>query len=122
MLRNATALLAAILILSLATSNAYAVPPPPIVEPMRCIAEWNENDNYVGEGWVAARVGDVNGVFLGCGDERSGLIHIAHPESTGTVHPVWPHAQFEFLRCFELIAKMGVQKPDNNFPGRSNQV
>lgn len=71
----------------------------------------------MGEGWVAAPVLDVNGVFLGCGDERSGVIHIAHPESTGNVHPIYPAQVRDFSRCHEKIATFGTQRPDNNFPG-----
>lgn len=114
--RSIIASLATILALAIGATSSYAAPPPYSVEPMRCIAEFNENDNYVGEGWVAARVAESNGVFLGCGDERSGVIHIAHPESTGNVHPVYPETQYEFVQCFKAVAALGYQKPDKNFP------
>lgn len=116
--RTAAVVSAAVALLTTTSaSQALAVPPPPgFVNPMQCIVEFNDNPDYVGEGWVNAPVLDVNGVFLGCGDERSGFIHIAHPESTGNVHPVYPAQVRDFSRCFQNIANFGMQRPDNNFP------
>lgn len=99
-----------------------AARPPSSSTPMRCLYEWEKNPNYVGDGWVGARVADVNGIFLGCGDERSGIIHIAHPESTGSIHPISASTQDEFLRCFELVATRGVRSADKDFPSSRTRV
>jgi hypothetical protein len=53
---------------------------------------------------------------LRCGDERSGVVHIAHQDSTGTTHPVSVENQNAFVRCFRVIASSGRTEPDNKFP------
>lgn len=100
----------------LLVGSANAAPPPPISTPLECINSFSNNPDYVSEGWVAAEVASWNGVFLGCGDERSGIIHIAHPESTGSIHPVFEDTQSAFLACFRNIANSGAQRPDDEFP------
>ena len=90
--------------------------PPTYSSPLDCFAEFDGNDNYFIDGWVNARVADINGVFLGCGDERSGIIHIGHPESTGNVHPITAQNQGYFLTCFQTIALRGTSRPDSGFP------
>ncbi|MFD2419751.1 hypothetical protein [Amycolatopsis pigmentata] len=100
----------------LGTTTATAAPPAPDNTPLDCFWQWANNPNYVGDGWVGARVSDVNGVFLGCGDELSGIIHIADPDSTGSIHPIFADTQADFLACFWNIATFGSQRPDNDFP------
>ncbi len=97
--------------------SADAAPPPPgDVNPLECLNQWDNNPNYVGEGWVGARVRVVRDVlerevFLGCGDELSGVIHIAHPDTTGTLHPIPPGEEASFLRCFERTIQTSAISP-----------
>lgn len=116
--RTAILTLAVSSVLVISSTSASAAPPPPdhAVTPMTCIYQYNENDLYVEEGWVGAAVDYENGVFLGCGDERSGVIHIAHPNSSGNTHPVYERDQDDFLRCFSNLAHRGSKEPDKNFP------
>ncbi len=99
-----------------------AARPPSFATPMRCMYEFDKNDNYIGDGWVKARVADVKGIFLGCGDEQSGIIHIAHPESMGNSHPISGSTQDEFLQCFKLVATNGERSPDKRFPSSRTRV
>lgn len=103
---------------ALAFSGAagLAAPPPATSTPMKCFQEWDANANYDRDGWIGARVADFKGIFLGCGNRHSGVIHIAHPESTGTIHPIFENTQNDFLRCFESIASSGERTPDPAFP------
>lgn len=98
------------------TSMAQAAPPPGRVSGLDCLREWDLNDDYVGEGWVQARVAEVDGVVLGCGDERSGMIHIAHEQSGGSTHPVDASNYGAFLECFGLLVRSGRQSPDVDHP------
>ena len=67
-----------------------------------CLAMWDGDLNrYYREGWdrrIVASTGRVS-PFTGqgrltfslrCGDERSGVIHIAHADTNGTGHPIAP--------------------------------
>lgn len=106
-----------VLVLGLQGPAIAAPPPPGDVSPRECLNQWDGNGNYVGEGWVGARakvVRDVldREVFLGCGDELSGVIHIAHPDSTGTVHPIPPGQEGDFLRCFERTIRSATISDD----------
>jgi hypothetical protein len=96
---------------------AAAEPPPAISSPTDCINRFDDEGlDYVGDGWVDALVSATNGISLRCGDERSGVVHIAHPDSTGTTHPVSAENQNAFVRCFRVIASSGRAEPDNKFP------
>jgi hypothetical protein len=95
---------------------AAAAPPPAISSPMDCINQFDDNPDYVGEGWVDALVSTSNGISLRCGDELSGVVHIAHPESNGTTHPVSAETQNFFLRCFRAIVSDGKSQPDRKYP------
>jgi hypothetical protein len=95
---------------------AAAAPPPAISSPMDCINQFDDNPDYVGEGWVDALVSTSNGISLHCGDELSGVVHIAHPESNGTTHPVSAETQNLFLRCFRAIVSGGRSQPDRRYP------
>lgn len=98
------------------TAVANAAPPPARVSGLRCLSEWDANDDYRGEGWVSALVlGDRRSVYLGCGDELSGMIHIAHPESTGTTHPVDAATYGAFASCFQRIVLEGTTAEDRGF-------
>lgn len=90
--------------------------PPIVVKPMDCLAAWDNNADYFASGWVGAKVADVNGVFLGCGDVESGIIHIAHPVTSGTRHPISTETQDFFVRCFRAIAQYGSTFRDRFFP------
>lgn len=107
-----------------------AAPPPPQPTPTQCLNEFSSNDNYVGDGWVGARVAgppqpvDLAGVpdpvdreySLFCGDILSGVVHTAHPESTGTVHPIPPGDEGFFVSCWSEIIRRGV--PEEQSDGR----
>lgn len=90
--------------------TALAGPPPSQPSPKQCLDEWDDNDNYVGDGWVSARVRTAsNGWFVGCGDERSGIIHIAHPDSTGREHPITSSTEGNFLKCWNAAVTRGSE-------------
>ncbi|GAB3677607.1 hypothetical protein GCM10027597_18610 [Saccharopolyspora tripterygii] len=78
---------------------------------MQCIDAFDHDPDYVGNGWVGALVytasGEEGEVNLLCGDELSGVIHIAHPASTGSVHPVYPDTEYGFGACFEQTITRG---------------
>jgi hypothetical protein len=96
---------------------AAAEPPPAISSPMDCISRFDDDNlDYVGDGWADALVSAVNGISLRCGDERSGVVHIGHPDSNGKTHPVSAETQNFFLGCFRTIASSGRAQPDNKFP------
>lgn len=85
---------------------------PRSATPIQCLQAWDQDGisvDYVGDGWVEAPVADINGIFLGCGDATTGMVHIAHPDTTGSLHPVYADTQVVFLRCFELIASSGAE-------------
>jgi hypothetical protein len=116
-LRRTTVVVATVFTLvGLNSATAVAVPPPSLVRPLDCLREFDESPHYARDGWARARVADVAGVFLGCGDEMSGVIHIAHPESRGHTHPIPPGAENSFLWCFERTIRLGRQRPDNDYP------
>lgn len=102
--------------LLLGTSSAFAAPPAVTPTPLQCFAQWEGNSNYVGDGWVAARVRQTSGTILGCGDEQSGVIHIGHPDTTGSQHPITAETEQAFLACFDSIAVGGSREPDPEFP------
>lgn len=116
-----SALLVSVVVLSIYfTGTVSAEPPPPVVLPFKCLQAWDRDGRgveYRKEGWVKAKVADVNGIFLGCGDESSGVIHMAHPDTTSTtgLHTITVANQLTFLQCFELIAKFGARVPDPGF-------
>ncbi|MGH3937764.1 MAG: hypothetical protein ACRDTG_03890 [Pseudonocardiaceae bacterium] len=109
-------------------SPASAAPPPAEPTPTQCLNEFSSNPDYVGDGWVGARVsgppsGNPFDLFeffnpqdreysLFCGDELSGVVHIAHPESTGTVHPISPDDEEQFLMCWRRTIAGGDPEPD----------
>lgn len=102
---------------------AEAAPPPPLgkVTPSMCIREFTDNDNYIEDGWVNARVQEYfpgPPFVLGCGDELSGVVHIAHPASTGTVHPLDPSGAQDgvFTDCIGNTLYNG--KTSETSPGR----
>lgn len=114
--RLATATISALALLAVFAPAAAAAPPGGTVTPQECIQQWDNNPNYVGEGWVGAFVAsavDVNGVTnnLFCGDELSGVIHIASSDSTGQVHPIAPEDDDFFIGCFENVIEYGVISP-----------
>jgi hypothetical protein len=102
--------------LLLPVESAAADSPPALSSPMDCVNQFDDNPDYVGEGWVDALVSTSNGISLRCGDERSGVVHIAHPESNGTTHPVSAETQNRFLSCFRAIVSSGRSEPDRKFP------
>jgi hypothetical protein len=120
--RSFPALFVSVVVLSICfTGTASSEPPPSVTPPFKCFQAWardGEGLDYFREGWVGARVADVNGIFLGCGDESTGVIHIAHPDSNSTsgLHPITEANQNTFLQCFVLIAQSGIRVPDKGFP------
>lgn len=53
---------------------------PRSATPIQCLQAWDQDGisvDYVGDGWVEAPVADINGIFLGCGDATTGMVHIA---------------------------------------------
>jgi hypothetical protein len=97
-------------------SVAQANQPPAANRPLDCLAEWNTNPLYVADGWVDAPVAEVNGVFLGCGDLDTGVVHIGDESTRGTLHPITPGTEDAFLVCFESLARFGTVEPDPAFP------
>lgn len=81
-------------------SSAAAAPPPPHPTPFQCVDEFTINDNYVGDGWVGALVTTASGpagdFSLFCVDELSSVVHVANPQSSGTVHPVFADTEDQF--------------------------
>jgi hypothetical protein len=115
--------IATVLALTIATllggaAAAQAAPPPPVARPLDCQEQFEtmDIDDYDAEGWVAARVARVNNVFLGCGDEYTGVVHIISPKTAGTQHPVSKFSEQFFLDCFESLARFGEVEPDPDFP------
>lgn len=114
--RLAASAISALALLAAFTSPAAAAPPGSQVTPQECIQAWDNNPNYVADGWVGAFVAsavDGNGVTnnLFCGDELSGVIHIASSDSTGTVHPIAPDDDDLFIGCFESTIENGAISP-----------
>lgn len=106
-------------ILSVASAGVAEAQAPASATPFQCLQAWDQDGeslDYVGDGWVGVRVIDVGGVFLGCGDELSGVVHIAHPDTTGTLHPIFENTQNAFIQCFQLIANSGTRRADDDFP------
>jgi hypothetical protein len=116
--------IATVLALTIATllggaATAQAAAPPPTSSPLTCLERWDDEDprfDYVGEGWVAAKVAEVNDVFLGCGDELSGVVHISGSDAAGSGHLITPRSQQDFLDCFAALARFGTKEPDPLFP------
>jgi hypothetical protein len=112
------------LALVVAGAPASAASPPDLVTPLECLRAWDDDDpefDYIGEGWADAPVAVVEevGVTLTCGDERSGVIHIAHPDAdsrTGSGHPITPETEEDFLWCFRYTVLVGERGPDPDFP------
>lgn len=100
------------------STPAVAGPPPDRVKPLDCLREWDSNDNYVGDGWPRAHVVTINGIVLRCGDESTGVVHIAGEGTTGSRHPISPEMQSYFLQCFDLITREGERGPDPDGPDR----
>lgn len=110
------------------STSADAQPPPPQPTPTQCLEAFSSDPNYVGDGWVGARVsGPPPPMYLGgvrdpvdrefslfCGDELSGVVHIAHPESTGTVHPISREDESFFVDCWSRIISRGIQDPEGD--------
>lgn len=119
--RRLAATAATPLVLStLLAGSASAAPPGTNVRPLDCLREFDHNPNYVGEGWIAAMVASANGYMLGCGNELSGVVHIAHPASTGTFHPIPANDEDLFLQCWRRTLEDGVPEPDG--VGRTRYV
>lgn len=89
--------------------TALAARAPAQPSPEQCLNAFDDDgDDYVGDGWVGATVERSNGWQLGCGDELSGVIHIAHPESSGSVHPITSATEGDFLTCWAAAVRNGV--------------
>jgi hypothetical protein len=119
--RGRTALVLAIITGTLigGAATARAAPPPTTSRPLTCLERWDDEDprfDYVGEGWVNARVATVNGVVLGCGDEQSGVVHIGGSAVTGTGHAIDKRNEQAFLDCFGSLVRFGTKEPDPDFP------
>jgi hypothetical protein len=101
------------------TAPASAAPPPDNrVSPIECLEAWENDPDYLNDGWVDAVVMSVPevGVTLTCGDVRSGVIHIAHEESTGNGHPITRESAEDFLYCLFNTVVGGVRSDDPKFP------
>lgn len=92
-----SSILACSAVLALGADSALAYPSEASPTPLQCLDQWETNDNYVGDGWVAVPVRRTSGTVLGCGDERSGVIHIGHPDTTGNLHPITAETEEAFL-------------------------
>jgi hypothetical protein len=108
-------------------------PGPRQVTPFECLAAYDDDDlDYVGEGWVGNLVSgppptswwidlfdetdrDYN---LHCGDELTGVVHIATQEGTGTGHLIDADDEQWFLDCWKLTVGDGRAEPDST-PGRT---
>lgn len=116
--------IATILAITIATllggaAVAQAAPPPPTSRPLTCLERWDDENprfDYVGEGWVKAEVAEVNKVFLGCGDELSGVVHISGSNAAGSGHLISKQSEQDFLDCFGALARFGTKEPDPDFP------
>jgi hypothetical protein len=107
-------------LLSTTAPGASAAPPPPEPTSVQCLDEFTNNANYVGDGWVGALV-DTQGDFnLFCGNELTGVIHVGHPDSTGTVHPITVDNQIPFKLCWSTVVAEGTRTADG--AGRSRFV
>jgi hypothetical protein len=100
---------------------AQAVPTVDFATPLECLAAKLNNPNYVADGWVDAPVASAEGVFLGCGDEYSGVVHIGSRQSHGTTHPIYASTQGAFVQCFYKLAREGVISPDPQAPRTRDQ-
>lgn len=131
--RLVTPLIVAATLVLVSAAPASAAPPPPNPTPLQCVDEFTHNDNYVGDGWVGARVEGPpsKGPFgfldrtdrefsLYCGNELAGVVHIAHPESTGTVHPIIAASEESFRACWAVTIAGGAREPQGD--GRSRFV
>lgn len=106
------------------STPAVANTPPDQVSPLDCLDQWENNPNYVGDGWPQAHVATVNGLTLHCGDESTGIVHIAadEEETTGHGHPIAAGTQSYFLQCFGIVARSGERRPDPEFEDRERVV
>lgn len=94
-------------------SPAAAAPPPASPSPTQCLGAFDHDEDYVGNGWPSAPVyrayGEEGTVNLLCGDELSGVVHTAHPASTGNTHPVSPgQDEYSFQACFAETISEGT--------------
>jgi hypothetical protein len=103
---------AAVVLALLGGGVAQAVPTVPFATPRECLQEFEDNDDYVGDGWVDVPVARADGVHLGCGDEYSGVVHIGSEDSHGHTHPITEASQAAFVRCFDKLIREGVMSPD----------
>jgi hypothetical protein len=102
-----------------AATDAWAGPPVPIPtvsQPLECVEQFENNPFYRADRWVEARALELNGIFMGCGDEWSGVVHIASEDSKGHTHPVDAASQQDFSTCFEVLVRFGKVSPDRLFP------
>lgn len=113
----------------LALIATSAAPPPDNPTPRQCLDAFNSTApeiDYVGDGWPGALVAgppqswmfsffdDTDRDFrLYCGDERSGVVHIAG-ESTGTGHPISEADQDWFIGCWNVVIGAGTAEDDGN--------
>lgn len=98
---------------------------PIAVSPQDCLNVWNnQSDRYYRENWESKEVtvirqipnpfGETPAVFtLRCGDELTGVIHIADDGSTGSVHPIVGEQAGQFVRCVEKTMYQGTFKFDS---------
>ena len=121
-LRSLLVALASVAALLVLPTSAIAGPPPDRVKPLDCLDQWESNDNYVGDGWPGAHVITINGVVLRCGDESTGVVHIAGEGTTGSRHPISAGTQSYFLQCFDLVARHGERRPDSRSVDRERLV
>lgn len=112
------AMLISVFLLLLTSTVAVADPPRGRVKPLECLNQWSNNDDYVGEGWVRANVATINGAVLNCGDEFTGVVHIAGKGTTGSGHPISGATESYFMQCFDLVARFGERSPDPDGPER----
>ncbi len=93
------------------------VPIPTVASPLECIEQWEGNPFYLADRYTEARAIQLNGIFMGCGDERSGVIHILSEASSGHTHPNRPENVKDFTDCFENAVRFGKREDDRLFPG-----
>jgi hypothetical protein len=122
------AVLAAIFIISAATAASGQTPS---ANANQCLEMWSGDVNrYYREGWDQKLVTSASRInpfpaqrgtlqfSLHCGDERSGVIHIAHPETNGTQHPIAPDQYATFAICVRNIIHSGEFSLDEDSDSR----
>lgn len=88
--------------------------------PTACMNKWDTDlDGYLRDRWESnlvhaayydgpgAPADGTSEIDMRCGTELYGIIHTAHEDSTGNVHPIFPADEPSFEQCFTNIVFNG---------------